>query len=76
MWVWTSATLEKSDSPSGWKKQSTISLPPFAGRLMGRTSLPKASRSCASRPGRSAPSASMRFTMIMRQNLRSPAQSR
>ena len=35
------STDEKSASPSGLKKQSTTSLPPCAGRLIGRHSLPK-----------------------------------
>jgi hypothetical protein len=34
-------TDEKSDSPSGLKKQSTTRLPPPAGRLIGRHSLPE-----------------------------------
>ncbi len=61
-----SATDEKSDSPSGLKKQSTTSVARLAGRLIGRHSRPT---DCWMRPsssGRSTFSASMRFTTIMR----------
>src|SRR2546430_3251503 len=51
---------EKSASPSGLKKQSTTSVPPFAGRLIGRHCFPTACWILASIASRSAFSASMR----------------
>src|SRR5262252_752499 len=63
-------TEEKSESPSGLKKQSTTAVAPFAGRLIGRHSLPTASRIFSSIASTSAFSASIRFTTIMRQRFR------
>ena len=59
-------TPTKSASPSGVKKQSTTSLRSWAGRLMGRHSLPKWSWILRRSPGRSTLSASILFTTIMR----------
>ena len=56
--------------PEGLKKQSTTRLPPSAGRLIGRHSLPKAAWILASSPGRSTFSASILLTMIMRHRSR------
>jgi len=51
MMCWcASATDEKSASPLGWKKQSTTALPPFAGRLIGRHSVPNSSRIASTTP--------------------------
>ena len=66
-------TEEKSDSPSGLKKQSTIRVPPCAGRLIGRHSLPNISWIDASTEGRSTFSASILLTTIMRQRFRAAA---
>ena len=66
-------TEEKSASPSGVKKQSTTSLPPWDGRLIGRHSLPNTSWMRASSPGRSTLSASILFTRIIRHRPRRPA---
>src|SRR5437773_2614428 len=65
-----SLTEEKSASPSGLKKQSTTSSPPFAGRLIGRHCFPTDCWILASIVSRSAFSASMRLITIMRQRLR------
>ena len=65
-----SLTEEKSASPSGLKKQSTTSFPPFAGRLIGRHCFPTDCWILASIVSRSAFSASMRLITIMRHRLR------
>ena len=69
------ATEEKSASPDGVKKQSTTRLPPPAGRLIGRHSLPNAACRSETSCGRSTLSASILLTMIRRHSLRFAAQS-
>jgi hypothetical protein len=57
------------------KKQSTTRLPPPAGRLIGRHSLPKSDWIEASRFGRSTFSVSILLTMMRRQSRRCAVQS-
>src|SRR6267142_1118817 len=68
-----SLTEEKSASPSGLKKQSTTSFPPFEGRLIGRHSRPTVCWMRSSIDSRSAFSASMRLITIMRHRFRCAA---
>jgi hypothetical protein len=76
IWVWAASTEEKSAArPWGWKKQSTTESPPPAGRLSGRHSLPKASRSSSSTRAQRASRLSILLTMMRRQSPRSRAKS-
>src|SRR5215472_3132679 len=76
IWVWAASTEEKSAArPCGWKKQSTTESPPPAGRLSGRHSVPKASRSCSSTCAQRASRLSILLTMMRRHSPRSRAKS-